>query len=375
METLRELPMNNLIIVNIRVFNLNSFLVNSIKNNIHIERISYKKNILKCKIKKEDLNKINKYYKVTIVKAVNLESFLLVLKRNYLIVLSIFLSIFLFLIFKDIIIKVDIVSNNESLVKNLNKSLDNYGIHRLSIKKDENSLLAIKQKLEIDYKDTIEWLEIKNIGMTYLVTLEERKVKLEEPKESYCNVYAKKEGIVKKIVATQGNVLVSENQYVRAGDLLISGDISLNEEVKDQICALGTVYGEVWYKASISIPKKYQVKNYTGKTQTNFKLDLGRNDYKILRSKYQNYDEETKEIISILGRRLLKTKEKEYTYQDVYYTEEELEKKIDEVISTKINLKKEAGEEILYKNILKKMEFDSTIDIEVFVTALVILSK
>lgn len=375
METLRELPMNNLIIVNIRVFNLNSFLVNSIKNNIHIERISYKKNILKCKIKKEDLNKINKYYKVTIVKAINLESFLLVLKKNYLIVLSIFLSIFLFLIFKDIIIKVDIVSNNESLVKDLNKSLDNYGLHRLSIKKDENSLLAIKQKLEIDYKDTIEWLEIKNIGMTYLVTLEERKVKLEEPKESYCNVYAQKEGIVKKIVATQGNVLVSENQYVRAGDLLISGDISLNEEVKEQICALGTVYGEVWYKASISIPKKYQVKNYTGKTQTNFKLDLGRNDYKILRSKYQNYDEETKEIISILGRRLLKTKEKEYTYQDVYYTEEELEKKIDEVISTKINLQKEAGEEILYKNILKKMEFDSTIDIEVFVTALVILSK
>ena len=367
--------MNNLIIVNIRVFNLNSFLVNSIKNNIHIERISYKKNILKCKIKKEDLNKINKYYKVTIVKAINLESFLLVLKKNYLIVLSIFLSIFLFLIFKDIIIKVDIVSNNESLVKDLNKSLDNYGLHRLSIKKDENSLLAIKQKLEIDYKDTIEWLEIKNIGMTYLVTLEERKVKLEEPKESYCNVYAQKEGIVKKIVATQGNVLVSENQYVRAGDLLISGDISLNEEVKEQICALGTVYGEVWYKASISIPKKYQVKNYTGKTQTNFKLDLGRNDYKILRSKYQNYDEETKEIISILGRRLLKTKEKEYTYQDVYYTEEELEKKIDEVISTKINLQKEAGEEILYKNILKKMEFDSTIDIEVFVTALVILSK
>ena len=88
--------MNNLIIVNIRVFNLNSFLVNSIKNNIHIERISYKKNILKCKIKKEDLNKINKYYKVTIVKAINLESFLLVLKKNYLIVLSIFLSIFLF---------------------------------------------------------------------------------------------------------------------------------------------------------------------------------------------------------------------------------------------------------------------------------------
>ena len=53
--------MNNLIVVNIRVFNLNSFLMNSIKNNIYIERISYQENILKCKIKREDLIKINHF--------------------------------------------------------------------------------------------------------------------------------------------------------------------------------------------------------------------------------------------------------------------------------------------------------------------------
>lgn len=367
--------MNNLIVANIRVFNLNSFLIDSIKNNIYIERISYKKNILKCKISKSDLKKISKYYKVTIIKEYNLKSFIKKIKANYLFVLSIIFSFFLFWVFKNIIIKIEIVSNNEELAKELNKSLENYGLERLSFKKSAASLYIIKQKLENEYKDKIEWLEIKNIGMTYLVTLEERKMSEEDTRENYCNVYAKKDGIVKKIIATQGNVLVYENQYVRAGDLLISGDISLNEELKQQICAEGTVYGEVWYKASISIPKKYQIKNYTGRTQTNFKLDLGRNDYKILRSKYQNYDEESKEIISILGKKLLKTKEKEFTYQDIYYTEEELEQKIEEIISTKINLQKEDGEQILYKNILKKIEFDSTIDIEVFVTALVILSK
>lgn len=69
--------MNNLIVVNIRVFNLNSFLMNSIKNNIYIERISYQENILKCKIKREDLIKINKYYKVTIVKSFSFASIIL----------------------------------------------------------------------------------------------------------------------------------------------------------------------------------------------------------------------------------------------------------------------------------------------------------
>ncbi len=367
--------MNNLIIVNVRVFNLNSFLLNAIKNDIYIERISYKNNILKCKIKNDDLEKINKYYKVTIIKAFNLDSVIFAIKQNYLLILSIIFSCFLFFSFKNIIIKVEIVSNNEELAKKLNKSLEEYGLKRLSFKKDEDSLLTVKEKLEDDYKDSIEWLEIKNIGMTYLITLEERKTNSPETNEGYCNVYASRDGVIKKIIATQGNVLVSENQYIRAGDLLISGDISLNEEIKKQTCAKGVVYGEVWYKASISIPKKYQVKNYTGKTQTNFKLDLGRNDYKILRSKYQNYDEETKEIISILGKKLLKTKEIEYIYQDVYYTDMELEQKVDEIIATKVSLKKDQGEKILYKNILKKTDFDSTIDIEVFVTVLGILSK
>ena len=132
--------MNNLIVVNIRVFNLNSFLMNSIKNNIYIERISYQENILKCKIKREDLIKINKYYKVTIVKSFSFASIIFKIKQNYLIILSIIISMFLFLFFKNIIIDINIVSSNEQLSRKLKKSLENYGIYRLSIKKDNNNL-------------------------------------------------------------------------------------------------------------------------------------------------------------------------------------------------------------------------------------------
>ena len=68
------------------------------------------------------------------------------------------------------------------------------------------------------------------------------------------------------------------------------------------------------------------------------------------------------------------TKNDRITYQDVYYKEEELNQKINEVIAKRLSLKKDEGEAILYKNILKKTEIDSTLDIEVFVTALKILS-
>ena len=145
--------MNNLIVANIRVFNLNSFLIDSIKNNIYIERISYKKNILKCKISKSDLKKISKYYKVIIIKEYNLKSFIKKIKANYLFVLSIIFSFFLFWVFKNIIIKIEIVSNNEELAKELNKYLENYGLERLSFKKSAASLYIIKQKMENEYKD------------------------------------------------------------------------------------------------------------------------------------------------------------------------------------------------------------------------------
>ena len=135
--------MNNLIVANIRVFNLNSFLIDSIKNDIYIERISYKKNILKCKISKSDLKKISKYYKVTIIKEYNLKSFIKKIKANYLFALSIIFSFFLFWVFKNIIIKIEIVSNNEVLAKELNKSLENYAVDRLSFKKSDDKSMPV----------------------------------------------------------------------------------------------------------------------------------------------------------------------------------------------------------------------------------------
>jgi len=367
--------MNKYIIVDIRLYNLNRFLLDAIQKGITIERISYSKNILRCRIKENDLNKISKYYKIKIVKSINKETIFLFIKNNLLLMSSILFGMVLFFFFSSLIIQVDILSTNEELKKNLLKSLDNLEIRRLTFKKSKNKINAIKKRIEDEYKNEIEWLEIKENGMTYEVLLEERKLALPNKEENYCHVTAQRDGLVTKIIARKGNVVVHENSYVREGDTLISGDITFNDEIKSTVCARGTVYGEVWYSVKLTIPKKYEQKNYTGKSKYNLILDSGRNDYKIFRSRFKNYESERKTLISLLGKKIILEKEKEYTYKELFYTEEELTKKIDEIIIEKINLSLEKKERILYKNILKKEEFDSTIDIEIFVTVEKILGS
>lgn len=365
----------NKILVRIRVFNLNNFLLRTIEKGFFCLQVDYQDKYLKCYIDSKDLNYFTKFYKVEILKdnkRIRVGNFL---KKNFLLIGSILLSMILFLIFKNIIIKVEVESSNEELVRSLLKTLDDYEIKRLSFGLKNKRLQEIKSRVLETYQNQIEWLEIKREGMVYVVTLEERVPDIKNSSLDYCNVYAKRDGLVKKIEATKGNVVVSEDTYVRNGDLLISGDITWNGEEKATVCARGKIYGEVWYRASVSIPLTYEVTKRTGRYQTNFKLDMGRNDYKILRSKYPLYESENQVLISILGKKLVKVKEYELTKFKANYTEEELDKKINELVAEKINLQLDANEKILHKNILKKREFDSTIEVEVFVTALVLLSS
>lgn len=365
----------NRILISLRVYNLNNFLLRMIDKGITIIQVSYTNKYLKCYIDKKDLPYLKKYYHLEIIKDNKIIRIRNILRNNILLISSIILSIILFLIFKNIIIKVEVVSKNDKLTKNLLKTLETYNVKRLTFALSDEKLINIKNKILSTYQNEIEWLEIKREGMLYVITLEERLQDTKEKEKDYCNVYAKRDGYVKIIEATHGNVLVHEDTLVRSGDLLISGDITLNGEEKSTVCASGKIYGEVWYKASLSLPTYYEVKKRTGRSQTNFKLDMGRNDYKILRSKYPLYEEEDQVLISILGKRLIKSKEYELETEKISYTEEELDSKINALVAEKINLQLDDEEKILHKNILKKNTFDSTIEVEVFITALVLLSS
>ena len=230
--------MNSLTVVDIRVFNLNGFMLRIINSGIYLEKISYNKNILRCKMYTDDVAKLQKYYKLTIVKSLNFTTIVSAIKRNLLPLISALIGLLLFLILISITVEVNIMSQNDELNKRLAKSLEEQGIKRFSFKKNINELTKIKKQLEEQYIQEIEWLEIKENGMQYIVTLEERKIATPNTEEAYCNVYATTDGIVTRIIARKGNVIASENKYVRAGDILRSDILLFDKKDLEEILNL-----------------------------------------------------------------------------------------------------------------------------------------
>ena len=69
--------------------------------------------------------------------------------------------------------------------------------------------------------------------------------------------------------------------------------IKLNEEVKNNVCAEGEVYAEVWYTIKASMPLEYEEKKLTNKMRYNFILKTPLAEYEILKSRIGN-NKETK---------------------------------------------------------------------------------
>ena len=211
--------------------------------------------------------------------------------------------------------------------------------------------------------------------MIYNIKLEERKSKNEEKVGGKCHVVASTDGMITKIIANKGIIMVKNNQNVKEGDLLISGQITLNDEVKEDICANAKVYAEKWYNVTIDMPNTYEIKEYTNKKRYNLLFVLDNRDYKLFKSRLNNYDSDKIEIVSILNKKLYLLKEYEYNLKKLEYNENSLNKRIDDLVMEKLNLSLVDNEKILVKNVLKKSLNDSRIKIELFVTIEKLISK
>ena len=367
--------MKDKLIIKINKISISQLIKDLFRLNIDVEIIKEDKKYVICKINNKDLEKIKKHYKIEIINEYTYKNIFKALKEKLYYLLLILLGILLYIFFSNTIVKVSILSNNKELVKVLTKELDNNNIKRLTYKKNFIEINNIKENILNNNKDKLEWLEIENIGMTYVIKLEERKISEKQVSEGNCNIIAKSDGMITKIISEQGNILVKNNQMVKEGDILITGQIMLNDEVLANTCAKGLVYAEKWYNVSIDIPKTIKIKKYTNRVRYNLEYSPDNRDYKIFKSRLKNYDSDKEEIISILGKKLYYVKEYEYINEEVNMDEEALNKRIDELIYEKLELNLGDDERILSKNVLKKEENDSRIKIELFVTIERLISK
>lgn len=354
--------------VNIRVSNnINRFINKCIKRKIDLLNIRYiDKNNIILNIYLDDLEeikRINYYSKISIENVFGYNRLKLFLKRNFIYFITVICCFILMNFLENIIFEVKIIHSNKEIIELVQNELTKHKVKPLKLVKSFDELEGIRLKIIEDNPNRLEWLSITRKGMKYIVRVEERIITEQEEKSGYCHIIAKKDGMVKHIKSISGETLVRENDYVRSGDILISGEIHLYEEVKHNVCAEGMVLGEVWYNVNLSIPLNYQEKNYTGKSRYNFIL----NNKQLFKEKYKKYDIENIYKFNLFGFNFNYLKEKEYNYILKKYSYEEAVNEALRLVDEKFKIKLKDSGKIKSKKILKKTQFNSRIDIEVFV--------
>lgn len=362
--------MNNYILIKCNDLDNQSIIVKFHQVNIDIldsfadEKYSY------FKIKYDDFEKINKYYKYMgfkIVKYYGKIYYKKVLKNNFFVFLSIFFITIILMIASFFIVDIEIDNENKEMSEYIYEQLDENGIRKFTFKKSFVKINEIKEKIKNNSKDKIDWLEIDIKGMKYVIKFEERKLNIKTDKKDYCNIYATKDGIIKRLKVYNGTSVVKINDYVKKDDLLISGDILLNDNIVNNVCADGMVYAEIWYEVNINLPLKYEKDILTGKKRKNIILSTGDKDYVLLNDRLKNYKSSKRLIFTGLGldiylRTDYETEKKHYVYSE----KTALEKAI-LLAKEKINLNLDDNEKIITEKVLQKDINNSTMNVDVFI--------
>ena len=239
--------------------------------------------------------------------------------------ISLFLLIMTSQFVTDIYIQVPEGIKKEDIRKELYQVGLKPGVYKKSIDRKE-----IRDHIMLKFND-VAYLSINVKGTNIFVTVTKKAETLKSVEQSnYCNIIAKKDGIIEKVIARSGNSVVQKGDIVRKGDVLING--SNNKSIPE-------VWATTFYEASKSASYEEVVKEKTGNKKNVYTLSFYDNKYTIRRNiKYNDYVIENQEYKLSLGNYTFPLKLKVSTF---YETED---KKIEK---DKEQVKKELKEKTL----------------------------
>lgn len=343
-------------------------------NNIGIDiyEIKKSKKYILIKINYDDYKKLKKYlisYNIKFDSNTGFNKVIEYLKKYWVFILTNIIGIFLLLIVNNIIFKIEIKSNNENIRNLLKEELKKYNLTTMRFKKSHKEIEIIVKNILNKNKEKIKWLEIKYDGLVMIVNVTETISEIINEEYPNCNIIASKDAKINSLNIYRGIPLKEINDYVLKGDIILSGSIIHNEEVKNTVCASGEIYGEVWYKVKVEVPFEETIKEYTGKNRYNLNIKINDNRYRIFKNRINIRDEEITNLYKLNDFEINLIKEKEFVEKiKKISVEEAYDKGINKALE-KINLLLDEEEEILYKKVLKKEVNDSTIYLEIFIVA------
>ncbi len=363
---------NNRYVVKIEGKNPHRFLLQLIKMKMSFFSVKEEKNFLIVEVDDENYQRLidmKTIYDMSLLRIKGPKNIQNICWKMRYFFLFLALGLILLWFLTNIIFEVEVIHTKKEIRELLYQELREYNISPFHFCVSFERKEEIRNEILKKHKDTLEWIEIERIGTKYEVRVEERK--LNPPKEELSprDIVAKKDGLITKIEASTGEIVAKKNQYVRKGDILVTGVIKNKEDPKAYVPATGNVYAETWYKVTVSLPLHYHEEKKTGKTKKLLQINfLGKN---ISLLDFNPFKDKNTLVTSLIKHTFLPlslnwVKEEELEVTDISYSKEDAIAKAKELAEEKVLSSLDVNARLLSQKELKITEEDSKIIIELF---------
>lgn len=283
------------VMIRVRGRNVNLFIKRLIKNKINIIRVipkSYKEVLLIVSYSDIDrIKRIKSIYSIDIIRYYGTLRIYNYIKKNIFIISFLIIGIIIIYILSNVIFSIDIIHSNGNIRSLVDSELKSHGIKRYGFVKSYSEIEKIKKDILEDNRDSLEWLEIIRSGTKYIVRVEERIINKDSDSSNSYSIVAKKNAVIKSIIAYSGEKVKNVNSYVKKGEVVISSYVTMPNNEKVNSGANGKVIGEVWYDVSIVYPYYYNEVLYTGKKRRVISFNILGKSYSLFSfKKYKMYD-------------------------------------------------------------------------------------
>lgn len=207
--------------------------------------------------------------------------------------LGIGFAVFIFLIFmlSSFIWSVNVTGVKTTDTGEILKNLSDLGVRAgafkpgISVSKVENDMMI--------RMDSLSWIKVKLVGTRAEVEVVERVPPPKIiPQDKPCSIVASCDGIIVKIVATKGDVLVSPGDPVRKGQILVSGVIKREGIETRYVHSVADIKARTWHDMEATVPLESSRWERSGKKKTGIYIIAGSKKYDIRKVSvpYKTYD-------------------------------------------------------------------------------------
>lgn len=196
----------------------------------------------------------------------------LISKKEFL--FSIGICFLLILYLSNIIWDIKINGVPKDIEKKITKQLNTYGVHTGALSFSIDSPSIIQQKLLHDIPELL-WVGVEKKGTTFQIEVVEKTIVEKKEVKGPSNLVATKEGVISYVYVSKGMPKVKVNDFVEPGKVLVSGNISEDEDKPKLVEAEGKIIAKTWYEVSVTVPLEAEYQELTGEKDKKLYMELG----------------------------------------------------------------------------------------------------